>query len=196
MFSRPSRYRTLPNVVTTDEEGRTVTSASLRMLPEVFGTFQHTIESTDRLEHLAFKYYRQPRLWWHICDANPQYLSPQALLGKEPIVKVRFAVDTQSAGAPPAWAALLSALNGRIGVEDVQIVEEEAGLVPQQRTISNTQVMVLVPQYARAVIVTYNQQNVSQGDLARVMAAAGFSVGPAETVGRVGKSIVIPPDVG
>src|SRR5215207_4474328 len=107
MFSRSSRYRGLPEVVTTDDDGRTVLSASLRMLPAVSGHFQHTIEGTDRLEHLAFKYYRQPRHWWHICDANPLYLSPQALLGKEPIVRVRFAVDTQSVGSTPAWAALL-----------------------------------------------------------------------------------------
>jgi hypothetical protein len=165
------------------------------MLPAVAGSFEHTIEGADRLEHLAFKYYRQPRNWWHICDANPQYLSPQALLGKEPIVKVRFAVDTPTAGATPAWAALLSALTGRVGVECVQIIEEEAGLVPQQRAIANTQVTVLVPQVERAVIVTCNQQSISPADLGQAILAAGFTAGPPETVGRVGKRIVVPPDV-
>jgi hypothetical protein len=195
MFSRLSRYRTLPGVVTTDDEGRIITSATLRLLPAVSGTFQHTIEGGDRLDHLAFKYYGQPRHWWQICDANPEYLSPQALLGKEPIVKTRFEVETQTTGATPAWAALLSALNGRIGVECVQIIEDEAGLVAKQRAIANTQVTVLVPQFKRAVIVTYNQQNVRPGDLRQAITAAGFIAGPPETIGRVGKSIVIPPDV-
>jgi len=193
MFSRISRYRTLPEVITRDDEGRTITSASLRMLPAVSATFQHTVEGADRLDHLAFKYYRQPRHWWQICDANPQYLSPQALLGKEPIVQVRFEVDAQTGGAP-AWAALLSALQGRIGVECVQIIEEDAGLVPKQRTIANTLVTVLVPQFKRAVIITCNQQNVSPGDLRPIITAAGFTAGPPETVGRVGKSILVPPD--
>src|SRR5262245_38372607 len=138
MFSKISRYRTMPDVVTTDAGGRTVASKGLRVLPDISGTFRHTVEEADRLEHLAFKYYRQPRSWWHICDANPQYLSPQALLGKEPVVRVRFTVDTQTPGATPAWAALLAALNTRTGVECVQIVEQETGLVPQQRTVANT----------------------------------------------------------
>jgi len=195
MFSRISRYSTLPPVVATEDEGRTVTSAALRLLPPVSGTFHHIVDGADRLEHLALKYYGQPRNWWHICDANPRYLSPQALLGKEPIVTVRFAVETQTPGATPPWAALLSALQGQIGVECVQIVEEDAGLVPQQRTISTTQVTVLVPQFKRAVIIRYNQQNAGAADLAQTITAAGFTAGPPETVGSIGKSIVIPPDV-
>jgi hypothetical protein len=195
MFSRISRYRTLPGVVTADDKGRTITAARLRLLPAVSGTFPHTVEGGDRLDHLAFKYYRQPRHWWQICDANPEYLSPQALLGKEPIVTVKFTVDTQIAGAPPAWAALLSALNGRIGVESVQIIEEEAGLIAKQRTVGNTQATVLVPQFKRAVIVTHNQQNVRSADLGQAITAAGFIAGAPETIGRVGKSIVIPANV-
>ena len=90
MFSKISRYRTLPDVVTTDARGRTVSSKALRPLPTVSGTFLHTVEGVDRLEHLAFKYYQQPRNWWRICDANPEFMSPQGLLGKEPVVTARF----------------------------------------------------------------------------------------------------------
>ena len=61
MFSRISRYRTLPDIVTTDAEGRTLVSKTLRPLPQVSGTFRHTVEDADRLDHLAYKYYQQPQ---------------------------------------------------------------------------------------------------------------------------------------
>ena len=70
MFSRISRYQALPDTVTTDSQGRTVPSKAVRLLPQVLGTFRHTVEEVDRLDHLAFKYYQQPQKWWRIVDAN------------------------------------------------------------------------------------------------------------------------------
>src|SRR5262245_34738668 len=128
MFSKLSRYRTLPDVVTADAQGRTVSSKTLRLLPAVPGTFLHTVEEVDRLEHLAFKYYQQPRSWWRICDANPGFMAPQALLGKEPIVTVRFPLALATAEGLPEWAELLRQLTAIVGVERVQVVEEEVGL--------------------------------------------------------------------
>jgi hypothetical protein len=92
MFASFSRYRKLPDVVTTDAKGRTLASKALRRLPSVSGTFQHTVADGDRLDHLTFKYYQQPTKWWRISDANPVFLSPQDLLGKEPVVTDRFPV--------------------------------------------------------------------------------------------------------
>ena len=195
MFSKISRYRTLPDVVTTEARGRTVSSKGLRLLPAVSGTFLHTVEGVDRLEHLAFKYYQQPRNWWRICDANPEFMAPQALLGKEPIVTVRFPLALESEEGQPAWAGLLRQLATMVGVERVQVVEKEVELVPQQRDIAGTRVTVVVPRYERAVIVTYNQMNLAAGELAQVMTAARFAVGQPELIGRVGKAIVIPPGV-
>jgi hypothetical protein len=194
MFSRISRYRTLPDVVTTDARGRTVSSRALRLLPRVSGTFLHTVEGVDRLDHLAFKYYQQPRSWWRICDANPEFMAPQALLCKEPIVTARFPLAPRAKGTEPVWTELLG-LAAMVGVERVQVVEEEVELVRQQRDIAGTQVIVVVPRYERAVTVTYNQMNVAAGDLAQIMSEAGFAVGQPEPIGRVGKPVVIPPGV-
>ncbi len=82
MFSRISRYRTFPDIVTTDAEGRTLVSKTLRPASQAPGTFRHTVEEADRLDHLAYKYYQQPRKWWRISDANPEFLSPLGFAGE------------------------------------------------------------------------------------------------------------------
>src|SRR5215471_3142248 len=132
MFSLISRYRKLPDVVTTDAKGRTLASKALRLLPSVSGTFQHTVEDGDRLDHVAFQYYQQPTKWWRISDANPAFLSPQALLGKELLVTDRFPVTFD--GPQPPWAALTSSLSERVGIEMVTVVET-VHLAPEPRTV-------------------------------------------------------------
>jgi len=193
MFSKISRYRKLSDVVTVDVQGRRLESKSLRLLPEVTGIFLHTVESGDRLDHLAYKYYKQPRKWWRICDANPEFPSPQALLGKESIVTTRFPLTFAGGGQPP-WAELLKQLERKVGVEGFNVVDE-IRLVAQEQTIGGQTITVNVEHYERAVMVTYNQMNISTSDLANVIAAAGFGVMQPETIGRVGKTIIIPPDV-
>src|SRR5206468_404889 len=145
----------LPDVVTTDSQGRTLPSKTLRLLPQVSGTFLHTVEEIDRLDHLAFKYYQQPRKWWRISDANPEFMSPQALLGKEPIVTDRFPLTFDDNSTQPPWSALVRSLTEGVGVEAVKVVEE-IRLVPQTPT-------VYMQQFERAVEVTYNQMSISAG---------------------------------
>ena len=182
MFSKLSRYRKLTDVVTTDPKGRELESRSLRLLPQVSGTLIHTVEEVDRLDHLAYKYYRQPRKWWRICDANPELMSPQGLLGKEPIVITQFSLASDETNPP--WAELLRRLSESVGVEDVQVVEEV-------KVVAGEQVQL----YDRSVIVRYNQMNVSAGELADVITVAGFVVTQQENIGRIGKRIIIPTDV-
>jgi hypothetical protein len=193
MFSRSSRYQKLPDIVTTDSQGRTLPSKTLRLLPQVSGTFRHTVEEVDRLDHLAFKYYQQPRKWWLISDANPEVMSPQTLLGREPIVTDRFLLTFNGTGTQPPWSLLVRDLTAQVGVEDVKVVEETR-LVPQAHTVDGQTGTVYVEQFERAVVVTYNQMNVSTGDLVARIKALGFDSHP-ERIGRVGKQIVIPRDV-
>ena len=102
MFSKISRYRKVPDVTAPDARGRMLAAKDLRLLPDVTGTFRHTVDGGDRLDQLAYKYYGQPLHWWNICDANPEFLSPLALLAKDPIVTARFPVTVAS--EPPPWA--------------------------------------------------------------------------------------------
>ena len=194
MFSKISRYRKLPDVVTTDVKGRSLESKSLRLLPEVSGTFLHTVEEVDRLDHLAYKYYKQPRKWWRICDANPEFMSPRALLGKEPIVTYRFDLTWDDEAGSPPWANLRSQLIEKVGVLEVKIVED-VQLVQDVQTIDDKQVTVYVENHRRSVTVTHNQMNVSPKDLADVIAAVGFETAQPVQIGRLGKHIIIPANV-
>lgn len=192
MFSKISRYRKLSDVVITDSKGRALGSKELRLLPEVSGAFFHTIEAVDRLDHVAYKYYKQPRKWWRICDANPEFMSPQALLGKEPIAMTRFPLTFNGEDVP--WSNLLKALSEHIGVEDIKVAEE-IRLLEEEQTYDGEKVKVYVEHPERAVMVIYNQMNVSAEDLIKIIEGKGFSVGQPESIGRIGKKIVIPPDI-
>jgi LysM repeat protein len=191
MFDQLSRYRRLPDVAVPDPRGRTLASRDLRPLPDVTGTFRHTVRAGDRLDQLAFQYYRQVLQWWHIADANPQFLSPLALVGAEPVVTTSFPVTAP--GEPP-WGPLLQGLAAQPGVENVA-VSEVVTLAPAQVVVSGTTVTVQAERFSRAVLVTHNRVQVAAAALAAIVAAAGFQVGPPSAVGQVGQEIVIPPAV-
>lgn len=203
-------------MATTDAGGRTLISKSLRLLPEVSGDFFHTIEEGDRLDHLAYKYYKQPRKWWRICDANPEFMSPLDMLGKEPVAIHRFPLSYNSHEGRLTWGELLRALyfiekvseesglvklSKRPGIEEVK-VEEEVKLVPEKQlhngeplVIGGEPVIVYRECLERAVIITYNRMNISAEDLADIMTSSGFEVGKPERIVRVGKSLIIPPNI-
>ena len=192
MFTKQSRYRLVPDIAVPDARGRVLAAKDIRPLPDVPGTFQHTVDSSDRLDQLAYSFYGNPLQYWHICDANPQFLSPLALLGAEPVTTTVFPVAV-AAGDPP-WAVALTALLATVGVEDAT-VQEQAGLVEQRQVVGGQQVTVVVQRFSRALLVTYNRINVDAAALSAVIAAAGFTVGPPADTGQLGQQIVIPPAV-
>lgn len=192
MFTKQSRYRRVPDVVVPDARGRVLTAKDIRPLPDVTGTFRHTVNSGDRLDQLAYSYYGNPLHYWHICDANPPFLSPLALLDKEPVTTTRFPVTVPS-GDPP-WAAALRALSGTAGVEKA-MVGEDIALAEQRQTVGGQPVTVVVKRFSRALMVTFNRLTVNAPTLAAVITAAGFVVGPPVESGQLGQQIVIPPAV-
>jgi hypothetical protein len=190
MVSKISRYRQVPDVTALDAQGRVLATKDLRLLPQVSGTFHHSVQAGDRLDHLSYKYYGHSLKWWRICDANPDCLSPLALLGQEAIATASFPVIT-GAGAPP-WAALFHTLGAVLGVEGVQVLED-VELVPQEQMIGGTTVTVTVERYTWEVRVTYNRLNVTMETLANLIETAGLSVGEPVQIGQLGQEIVIPP---
>jgi len=186
MFSKISRYYKLPDEVVVDVTGRSVQSKPIRLLPAITGTFRYTLVAGDRLDHLAFKYYKQPRKWWRICDANPEFMSPLALLGQEPIITMRFPLTLQDETNPPPWAALREAMMNIIGILDLQIIED----VNLNYTAENIADEI----FQWAVLVTYNEMNVDIATLVEAMSTAGFEAGEPFRIDRIGKPIIVPPD--
>jgi hypothetical protein len=190
MFSKISRYRAEPDVANVDAAGRTLLSKQQRIAPVVTGRFHHLIADHDRIDQLAYKYYKQPRKWWRICDANPEFMSPQALLGKSATAVARFPLSFS--GTPP-WSAVLAALSAEVGVEDAT-VEEEAELVPEEQVLGTEIVIVLVERVSRSLRVTFNRENIGPSRIAELIENQGFGVGEPRMIGRTGKPMVIPPD--
>jgi phage tail protein X len=189
MFSKISRYRKLPDVSAPDAGGTVRAAKDLRLLPTVSGTFRHTVNGGDRLDHLAYKYYGQPLQWWAICDANPEFLSPLAPLGQEPVVTTLFPVTVSD---PPPWSRLFQRVDAMTGVENVHVVEDFE-LVAQQVDFKGQPVTVVGERATRAVLVTYNRMNATAAAIAAAIQAAGFDVAPFTELGQVGQQIVIPP---
>jgi hypothetical protein len=189
MFTKISRYRKVPDVTAPDAQGRVLASKGLRLLPSVTGTFRHTVESGDRLDQLAYKYYSEPLQWWNIADANPAFLSPLSLLGRDAVVATRFPVTV--AGVPP-WSNLFRVLRAMLGIEDVE-VEEDVQLKLKQVTVGGHTITALMEEFSRTVIVSHNKRNVTAAMLASAIETAGFQVAQEfAEVDQVGQEIIVP----
>jgi hypothetical protein len=135
----------------------------LRSFPEVTGIFFHTIEDSDRLDHLANKYYNRPRKWWRICDANPEFMLPQALLGKTPLITQGFPI---SFNKQIPWATLRSEL------------------------VSLVDLLVWLTDGERFLIITLHPID---SNLIEIIEKAGFSVNQPQTIGEMGEELIILP---
>jgi nucleoid-associated protein YgaU len=76
MFFKGSRYKEIPDFRIAHKNGETIQTKSVRLIPDTPGIFKHTVKESDRLDLLAFKYYGDPKKWWLICDANPEFSCP------------------------------------------------------------------------------------------------------------------------
>lgn len=80
MFFDGSRYLSVDDYKVEDPAGRIVTVKRVRQTPELTGSFLYQVKEGDRLDLLAFRFYRSPRKWHLICDANPEFMRPDELL--------------------------------------------------------------------------------------------------------------------
>jgi hypothetical protein len=123
MFSKGSRYEKLPDIITTDATGSPIPSKSLRLNAKADGKVLHTIDDGDRLDHLAYKYYKQPGKWWRICDANPGFMFPQSMIGKNSMETIRFWLGLNNEQKDNLYE-LVKDLKDLNGVDDLKIVIE------------------------------------------------------------------------
>jgi hypothetical protein len=70
MFFKGSRYAKVEDATITTAEGREVTYKKTRFIPPTVGRFGHVLNEGERLDHIAWRYYRDAERFWRICDAN------------------------------------------------------------------------------------------------------------------------------
>jgi nucleoid-associated protein YgaU len=86
MTDRRSRYRNTPVLGVDDGHGEAVRLLDLRQTPPTTGVLSVVPTESDRLDLLAWRFYRDPTRFWRICDAATE-LDPFDLLWPgEPLV--------------------------------------------------------------------------------------------------------------
>ncbi|HEX3151320.1 MAG TPA: hypothetical protein VHR66_24795 [Gemmataceae bacterium] len=90
MITKGSRYEKTGAVEVTDAVGRKFKTLRIRLIPPTSAGFLHTFKSGERLDILAFNFYRNPEKFWLIADANTE-MDPEDLL--EPGRQLRIPPD-------------------------------------------------------------------------------------------------------
>lgn len=70
MIDRKSRYKSTRVLSFDDGSGDTQPLLDLRETPPTSGILRLTPTDSDRLDHLAWRFYREPTKFWRICDAT------------------------------------------------------------------------------------------------------------------------------
>ena len=90
MIFKGSRYQSVKVVQVTRTNGKQVTALGIRIIPPTPAGFLHTFKADERLDTLAFNYYRNPEKFWLIADANSE-MDPEDL--QEPGRKLKIPPD-------------------------------------------------------------------------------------------------------
>ena len=79
MIFQGSRYQNTGSYQVTDSTGRQVTAVKIRFIPPTPAGYRHTFTADERLDLVAYKFYRNPEKFWLIADANTE-MDPEDLL--------------------------------------------------------------------------------------------------------------------
>lgn len=79
MISSTSRYKDSTLALVASSRGTNLTVVPSPQREWAFSFTYHLVTGADRIDLLAQQYYGDPRMWWHIADANPEVLSWEAL---------------------------------------------------------------------------------------------------------------------
>jgi nucleoid-associated protein YgaU len=79
MIFKGSRYEQVKTYNTVASNGQTVTVLGIRIIPATPAGLRHTFAADERLDLLAFRFYRNPEKFWLIADANTE-MDPEDLL--------------------------------------------------------------------------------------------------------------------
>lgn len=192
MFSSDSRYRRSPVFASANAAGLPIQVADLRLPPPTDGSFAHVIQEGDRIDNLANQYYRDPRKWWRIADANPDFPTPASLLGQSPLLTLRIGL-AYPAPPPAPWAETLAAAAALVGVVTLSR-EQSYRLLVEVHTVGGEPADVVTEQIDEALLVTYHSLVLDLDTILALFTDAGFTITGRDQVTRVGQTVVVPPD--
>jgi hypothetical protein len=90
MIFKGSRYEKSGYMQFTQPGGRVVTALKIRVIPPTPAGYLHTFRADERLDILAYQFYRNPEKFWLIVDANTE-MDPEDLM--EPGRQLRIPPD-------------------------------------------------------------------------------------------------------
>jgi nucleoid-associated protein YgaU len=79
MIFKGSRYEGVGVYQVAGPKGQAISVLKIRFIPPTPAGFFHTFAADERLDLLAFKFYRNPEKFWRIADANTE-MDPEDLL--------------------------------------------------------------------------------------------------------------------
>lgn len=79
MIFKGSRYEKVGVYEATDANGQMVRALKIRFIPPTPAGYLHTFTADERLDLLAYQYYRNSEKFWLIADANSE-MDPDDLL--------------------------------------------------------------------------------------------------------------------
>jgi hypothetical protein len=85
MIDRKSRYRSTPVLTVEDGRGGTQPLLDLRPAPPTPSALKIAPTGSDRLDLLAWRFYRDPTRFWRICDASSELDPFEVLVPGEPL---------------------------------------------------------------------------------------------------------------
>ncbi len=71
MFNKNSRYKNLPTVTVTTDEGETVAAVKLRLLGQPLSR-PAVVTQGDQLDVISQRRFKDATRYWHIADANTE----------------------------------------------------------------------------------------------------------------------------
>ena len=90
MILKGSRYEKTGVYQVAGPNGESVPALTIRFIPVRRAGFLHTFKADERLDLLAFQFYKNPEKFWLIADANAE-MDPEDLL--EPGRRLRIPPD-------------------------------------------------------------------------------------------------------
>ncbi len=87
MIFKGSRYAKTGVYDVVMPGGKSVKALSIRLVPNTPAGFLHRFTADERLDLLAFRFYRNPEKFWLIADANGE-MDPEDLLQPGRVLRI------------------------------------------------------------------------------------------------------------